>query len=102
MSCPRFQLRSDVRYRIVDHQAVVLCQEQAEVLGLNEVGSRVLDLIHADRMPLADLISTLAKDYEVDLQQLEQDISQFLTELVERGVVEEVDTAGIDEPADER
>lgn len=80
-------LCSDVRYRMIEGEALVLRQEAAEVLGLNPVGSRVLELIDG-RSTVAELIGRLADEYEVDRAELERDVLDFLVELLREGVLE--------------
>ena len=55
------QRRSDVRYRRIEGEAVVLRQAAAEVLVLNEVGAAVLDLADGERS-VGDWIEALAAD----------------------------------------
>jgi hypothetical protein len=84
----RYRLKRDVRYRIVDDEAVVLRQDEAEVLVLNHTGASVLELMGsgASRSALGD---AMAARYEVSPSDLERDLSQFLAELGEAGLIEE-------------
>lgn len=83
------RLRSDVRYRMIEGEALVLRQEAAEVLGLNPVGSRVLELIDG-RRSVADLLRILEGEYEVERAELESDVLGFLGELLQDTALEEV------------
>jgi hypothetical protein len=80
---------SDVRYRRVGEEMVVLKQEAAEVLGLNESGGRVLDLLDA-RTPVAALVERIASQYDVEPERLAANVLAFLGRLAEVGLVEEV------------
>jgi hypothetical protein len=80
---------ADVRHRLVGEEAVVLRQRAGEVLGLNEVGGRLLDLLDA-RTPVSGLLERLAAEFEVGQARLEEDVLAFLDRLVEVGVAEEV------------
>ncbi len=81
------RLRSDVRYRIVDEEAVVIVQGRAEALVLNEVGARILELLDGET-PVEGLVRTLHGEFEVDPAELERDVLAFLAELLEAGVTE--------------
>lgn len=81
--------RPDVRYRIVAPEAVVIRQDVPEVLVLNGVAAELLERIDA-RTSAAGLIEALVPLYDVEPALLEQDVLQFLGELLEGGVVEEV------------
>jgi hypothetical protein len=81
------QRRSDVRFRVVDDEGVVIRQAAAEVMVLNQVATRVLAL--ADGVtPVAGWIETLALEYEVERAELERDVLAFAAELVEQGLLE--------------
>lgn len=75
----------DVRYRQVGGEAVVVRQAQSEVLGLNEVGGRVLALLDGETS-VADLVARLTEEFEITPGELERDVTAFLDRLVEVGV----------------
>jgi hypothetical protein len=79
--------RSDVRYRRIEGEAVVLRQSAAEVLVLNEVGASVLDLADGERS-VGDWIAALAAEYEGDPETLAGDVLAFAGELAAVGLLE--------------
>src|SRR5262245_4425668 len=81
--------RSDIRYRRIEGEAVVLRQSAAEVLVLNEVGASVLDLADGERS-VGEWIEELCQEYETDPAELTRDVLQFAVELREAGMLEEV------------
>lgn len=81
------RLRSDVRYRLVDGQAVVIVQEAGEALVLNEAGSRILELVDGERR-VADIVRAMREEFEVGAEELKRDVGEHLAELVAAGVVE--------------
>lgn len=81
------RLRSDVRYRLLDDEAIVVIQGRAEVLGLNPVGSRLLTLLDG-RTALRGAIDRLAAEYEVEPTRLRDEVLAFGAELAEAGVLE--------------
>jgi len=80
--------RDDVRWRVMGDEAVVLQRTQAEVLVLNPVGLRVLELIDAERT-VQDLLTTLAAEYDVEPDTLRQDVLAYLLELADAAVLEQ-------------
>ncbi len=80
--------RSDVRYRLIEGEAVVLRQSVAEVLVLNGVGASVLDLADGDR-PVSAWIEELAREYDVDPAVLKRDVLEFAAELCMAGLLEQ-------------
>ena len=80
---------SDVRFRIVLDEGVVIKQDTAEVLVLNEVGARVLDLVDG-RRTTSDIGDALAGEFDIGDEELRRDLAGYLAELVEVGLVEPV------------
>jgi len=84
-----FKPRPDVRFRVVGDEAVVVRQEDAEVIALNDVGASVLSLLDA-RRSVRDVLDALLEQYDVDRESLSSDLARFLSELRDAGVVEQV------------
>lgn len=89
-SARSFRLRSDVRYRIVSGQAVIIVQSAGEAIVLNQIGTRVLALI-ADGLSDQDIIGALASEFEGSIERVDSDVTDYLTELVEAGVIEQIE-----------
>ncbi|MGH9324039.1 MAG: PqqD family protein [Vicinamibacteria bacterium] len=85
-----FRPRSDVRFRVVGNEAVVVLQDAAEVIALNDMGGCLLTLLDSGRSVDA-LVEALSAEYDVDGETLRRDVESFLAELREAGVVEEVE-----------
>lgn len=85
--------RPDVRFRRIDTDGVVLVQGTAQVLGLNEVGARLLELVSGGAT-VAELVERLAEEYDVERGVLEADVDAFLDRLLSAGVVEAVEGTG--------
>jgi len=88
-----YQRSSEVRYRILAGEAVVVRQDVAEVLVLSEVGARVLDLLDGKRT-LADVRDLLLVEYEVEQAQLEQDLDEYIHNLKDAGIIHSSEGAG--------
>jgi len=81
--------RSDVRFRRVAGEGVVLLQDANEVLALNEVGARILEHI-GDGLTMAGIVDRLLEEFDADRAELEADTAEFVRELLESGVIEAV------------
>ena len=88
-STSTFKAAADVRYRLVDGKGVLIRQRVGEVLVLNRVGARILDLLQTGA-PLRGVLETMVKEFEVGPAELERDAVAFVERLVEAGIVEEV------------
>ena len=83
-------LSGDIRYRVIADEAVLVRQQVGEVLALNEVGTRVIELLDGNR-EVGQIISEIEKEFDVERSTLEKDVLDFLTELSESGVVTSAD-----------
>lgn len=84
------RLRRDVRFRVIDREAVVLRQEAAEALVINEVGARILQLTDG-KTTLEQMLDQLNDEFDVDRDDLRRDCEEFVTDLQEIGVLEAVE-----------
>jgi hypothetical protein len=82
-----FRTRDDARYRNIGGEGIVVRQAAGEVLVLNEVGVRVLDLL-ATGKPVAGIVAALGSEYDVDAATLERDVLDYVQELVDAGIIE--------------
>jgi len=84
-----FRPKIDVRFRRVAEEGVVLLQDAGEVLALNEVGARILELID-DGLAVPAIVDRLFEEFEADRAALGADTADFVGELLESGVIETV------------
>lgn len=75
----------DIRFRRVGAEAVVLAQDAGEVLVVNEVGARILELADGET-PVKDWLRVLEAEYDVPAAALQEDVARYLDELLEKGV----------------
>ena len=76
----------DVRFRAVEDETVVIRQEAAEALVINEVAGRILELIDGERT-VEDVVAQLHNEYEVRIETLRSDVLAYVEELLETGLV---------------
>ncbi len=79
----------DVRYRIVESEAVMILQKAGEALVLNEVATRLLDLLDGVTA-VSRWVDRLLEEHEVERPSLERDVVEFLGELCDLGAAEVV------------
>lgn len=78
----------EVRYTKAFDEGVVLRQKAGEVLVLNEVGLKVLELIGGGISSLDDIVDAVHESYEIDRSTALSDIAAYLDELESAGVIE--------------
>jgi hypothetical protein len=91
---------SDVRYRRIEGEAVVLRQSVAEVLVLNGVGATVLDLADG-RRPVGEWIDALVREYGADRETVARDVLEFAGEAAAAGLLEPVPVGSAESPEEE-
>jgi len=95
----RYRLAPDVRFRVVGSEGVVVRQDAGEVLVVNGVAARVLELLDPRRAKGGDpgagdrgrsfdeLLDRLAEEFEATEEEIARDLREFLAEVVTGGVV---------------
>ena len=78
----------DVIFRSLADGAVLFSTTEEVYFGLNEVGSRIWELLPPARQTLDELVGELQADYpDVDAATLRADVEELLGELQEFGLV---------------
>ena len=69
-----------VRWRVIEGRVVLIDANEGELLHLNEVGSRVWELLDGTRS-VAQLIDELHAGFDVSPARLRKDVSKFVRRL---------------------
>ena len=72
--------------RLVDDETVLLDLESGMYFGLDGVGQRIWECIR-DGQTLGEIAALIAAEYEVDEHTAFADLVEFVTDLVERGLL---------------
>ncbi len=83
---PTYQIPSQVLYREVDGQMVLLNLETEQYFGLNGVGARIVTRLTEE--PLDEAMEGLRSDFDVDPEILHRDIENLVANLVQAGLLE--------------
>ena len=70
----------------VDGETVLLDLQSESYLGLDEVGTRIWQLLN-DGSNLQAVFDTLIGEYDVEEQQLRKDLQDHIAQLVEAGLI---------------
>jgi hypothetical protein len=76
----------DVIFRELDGEAVILNLETGTYFGLDEVGTRMWQLI-ADQVAIEKVVEVLLDEYEVEEGRLRQDVIDLIRQLMGKGLV---------------
>jgi hypothetical protein len=80
------RLAPDVALEVVDGSAVVLHLTRCEYFDLNEVATRIVQLVGSGASSDA-VAHTLAVEYDVEPERVADDVSSTIRELVDLGIL---------------
>ena len=81
-----WQIDDQVRYRRLFDEGVLIHQEQANALILNDTGIAFLELCDGQRNT-GEIIESLGDTYDVDAETLAEDLESFISELAGQGII---------------
>ena len=84
----KLKIPPQVMSRLVGDETVILDLASGVYFGLDGVGKRIWESI-SDGKSLAEATSIIVDEYDVDESQAEVDVMQFVSDLVERGLLRE-------------
>ncbi len=70
----------------VERTVVMMSLDLGKYFGLNEVGSRIWELLEQPRS-MADLCAQLQHEFDVDAAACHEEVSQFLAALAKEGLI---------------
>ncbi len=70
----------------MDGETVMMSLENSEYYGLNEIGSRIWDLI-PEKIQVGQLIDILTNEYDISYDACKKDVMDFLDHLHEKGLL---------------
>jgi len=73
----------NVAWRVIDGEAIILSAEDSSVHSLDEVGTRIWELADGKKT-VQEIIDTLHDEYDVELDQLKQDVVDFVNDLTSK------------------
>ena len=82
----RFSISDEVLSQEVNGETVLLDLDGESYFGLNEVGTRIWQLLK-DELNIGLVLDTLDGEYDVSREQLEGDVAKLLGSLEESGLI---------------
>jgi hypothetical protein len=73
-------------WRLIAGEAVILSLDTKVLRGLNDVGSRVWDLIDG-RRTVSDIVDVIVEEFDVPRAQAAEDVEAFARQLLDKGLV---------------
>lgn len=82
----KIEISSEVLTQEVDGETVILDLKSESYFGLDEVGTRIWQLLQ-EQEDIETITETMLNEYDVEEEQLEKDIQNLLTQLDKAGIV---------------
>jgi len=79
--------RQDLIWREVDREVVILSSDNKRMHVLNDVGSRIWALLDGEHRK-EDILRAISHEYEAAENEMETDISEYLSELRKLNLLE--------------
>ncbi len=79
-------LSKDHVWRMIDDKAFVVAVDGRKLHGLNKVGSFIWKSADG-RHTVRDIVEKICERYEVDKKTAKRDASEFIAELIDKGIV---------------
>jgi hypothetical protein len=79
-------LHPQVAMQVVDGLTVIVLADSGEVLVLNALGTRILDLIDGKRS-ITEIARLIEEEYDVPAEEARRDLDEFLRTLSEAGAL---------------
>jgi hypothetical protein len=84
----KLSIPPQVLSRVVGNETVLLDLESGVYFGLDNTGKRIWESI-GEGLTLGETVAVITSEYEVDEAQAQEDVNDFVRDLVERGLLAE-------------
>ncbi|RBP48284.1 PqqD family protein [Arenicella xantha] len=82
----KYQLAANISLTQVDDESVLLDLDAGTYFGLNAVGTSFLQLLEA-KSSFPEAVSTVQSQYDAPAEQVQHDLTELLTTLVDQGLI---------------
>lgn len=84
------RIAGNLKYTVIDGTAIVMNLKTGKYLGLNEVGTRIFELLHKHCSP-EKVVERLLDEYDVEEDALRADVQRTLRDFERHGLIEDRD-----------
>jgi hypothetical protein len=86
----KWQVSKEVISSKIDEEVILMSIEADTYFGIDEVGSRIWEMLSKQPASANELVSLLLKEYDVDEQTCIQDVTSFINEMADRKLLIEI------------
>ena len=77
---------SDVAFRVIDGEAILVYSGNSKIYTLNQVGTAIWELADGTRR-LSDIVDVVCNRFDAERDQVSKDCLEFLQDLNSRGIL---------------
>jgi hypothetical protein len=82
----KFIRNDDIAWRNIDGEVLVVNPKDSLIYPLNDVGTRIWELLDG-KSAVSDIVSIICEEYDADEMAIQNDIIDFLEDLLKAGLV---------------
>lgn len=79
---------SEIEFRNIDDEIVMMSVEMGEYFGINPVGSRIWALLETPRT-CVEICEVLLEEYDVQSSQCQKELEEFIGKLLDKNLIVE-------------
>jgi hypothetical protein len=83
----KISVPQDVLVQVIDGESVLLNLQNEQYYGLDDIGTRMWEVL-TNNQSIEESYQVLLAEYQVEPEQLRQDLQSLIEKLVEHGLVE--------------
>lgn len=87
ISPSRYRIAPHVRFTVLDGTAVLMDGRGERYLGLNEVGTRIFELVGGGS-DATEVVQALGEEFDADPARLRRDVDAMIERLAREGLIE--------------
>ena len=87
----KWKLSKDIVFSKVDDEVVIMSLHSDSYIGLNEVGTRIWELLNETPQTVTDIVEVLLEEYVVDRSVCMEQVSAYLEDLNRKGLLEAIE-----------
>jgi len=83
----------EAAWRVIEGEALIITPRESTLHSLNPVGTSIWE--HADgRTRVSEIVDAITEEFDVDRARAEEDVKEFLQQLLEQGIIKISDEPG--------
>ena len=83
----KYQVSPEVLFNKISEEIVILSFSQGYYFTLDEIGSRIWEMLLEESSSVYELATKLMDEYEVELEKCKGDVQEFIDDMVSKNLI---------------